>query len=136
VVGAGVVPCSITPTDYLWCGTLGLAGFLGQATAGCFIADFLMASGDTSRRKLVRIAGPTFSQKKGTLSIALLAAAASLLIHFIVGQLIAPLVTGRAARMNPVVIFVGVLALGLSRASINGRSKAHAPQRPASSRLC
>jgi predicted PurR-regulated permease PerM len=156
--------------------------------AVCFITYFLMASGDTFRRKMVRIAGPTFSQKKitiqtldeitqqihlylmvqigtsvlvgvatwlamlglgleraavwgvaaaalnlvpylgsvvitgalamaallqfGTLAMALSAGAASLLIHTVAGQLLTPLVTSRAARMNPVVIFVGVLAWG------------------------
>ena len=32
-----------------------------------FVAFFLLASGDTFRRKMVRIAGPTFGQKKLTL---------------------------------------------------------------------
>lgn len=174
--------------DYLWSGTLGLVGFFAQAMAVCFITYFLMASGDTFRRKMVRIAGPTFSQKKitiqtldeitqqihlylmvqigtsvlvgvatwlamlglgleraavwgvaaaalnlvpylgsvvitgalamaallqfGTLAMALSAGAASLLVHTVAGQLLTPWVTSRAARMNPVVIFVGVLAWG------------------------
>ena len=52
--------------DYLWTGTLGLATFIGQATLVIFIAFFLLASGDTFRRKMVKLAGPTLSQKKIT----------------------------------------------------------------------
>jgi len=174
--------------DYLWSGTLGLVGFVGQAMVVCFITYFLMTSGDTFRRKMVSIAGPTFSKKKitiqaldeitqqihlylmvqigtsvlvgvatwlamlglgleraavwgvaaaalnlvpylgsvvitgalalvallqfGTLTMALLVGVASLAIHTVAGQLLTPWITSRAARMNPVVIFVGVLAFG------------------------
>ena len=52
--------------DYLWTGTLGLAASLGQATMVLFISFFLMASGNTFRRKLVRIVGPTFARRKIT----------------------------------------------------------------------
>ncbi len=55
--------------DYLWSGTLGVAGFAGQAMVVFFIAYFLMASGDSFRRKMVKIAGPTFSKKKITLQL-------------------------------------------------------------------
>ncbi|MDE1949989.1 MAG: AI-2E family transporter [Burkholderiales bacterium] len=174
--------------DYLWSGTLGLAGFVGQATIVGFIAFFLMASGDSFRRKMARIAGPTFSRRKitiqaldqitgqirryllvqvftgvgvgaatwlafrwiglehaavwgvaaavlnfvpylgalavsggaalvgflqfGTLGQALTAGFASLAIHTLSGHLVAPWLTSRASRMNPVAIFVGVLAWG------------------------
>jgi len=174
--------------DHLWTGTLGLAGFIGQATVVCFITYFLMASGNSFRRKMVKIAGPRFSQKKitiqvldeitgqiqryllvqvftsvlvglatwvafawiglahaavwgvaaavlnlvpylgsivlsggaalvgflqfGTLGMALLLGAASMSIHTLSGNLLTPWLTSRASRMNPVVIFVGVLAWG------------------------
>ena len=52
--------------DYLWTGTLGLAASIGQATMVLFIAFFLMASGNTFRRKLVKIVGPTFARRKIT----------------------------------------------------------------------
>ena len=55
--------------DYLWSGTLGLVGLIGQALVVCFITYFLLASGDRFRRKMVRIAGPTLSQKKVTLQV-------------------------------------------------------------------
>ena len=174
--------------DYLWSSTLGLVGFVGQALVVLFVTFFLLASGDSFRRKMVRIAGPTFSRKKvtiqlldeitgqiqrylmvqfltsvlvgvatwlvflwigleraavwgvaaailnmvpylgsiaisgaatlvgflqfGTPGMALLIGGASLGIHTLTGNLITPWLTGRASRMNPVVIFAGVLAWG------------------------
>jgi predicted PurR-regulated permease PerM len=53
--------------DYFWTGTLGLIGLVGQATVVLFLTFFLLASGNTFRRKLVKIAGPTFSEKKVTI---------------------------------------------------------------------
>jgi predicted PurR-regulated permease PerM len=183
-----VEPPRFNIKEHLWTGTLGLAALLGQATMVCFITFFLLASGDSFRRKVVRIAGPTFKQKRvtietldeitgqikryllvqvllscvvgvatwlvfvwiglqqaavwgvlagvlnlvpylgaiaitlgtalvgfvqfGTLDMALLVAGSSFVIHGIVGYLLAPWLTGRASRMNPVVVFVGVLAWG------------------------
>ncbi len=52
--------------DYLWTGTLGLLAFIGQATLVVFIAFFLLASGNSFRRKMVKLAGPRLSQKKIT----------------------------------------------------------------------
>ncbi|HWK85268.1 MAG TPA: AI-2E family transporter [Caldimonas sp.] len=52
--------------DYLWTGTLGVFAFLGQAAIVFFITFFLLASGDTFRRKMVKLAGPRLSQKKIT----------------------------------------------------------------------
>ena len=52
--------------EYLFAGTLHAAAVLGQFTVICFITYFLLASGDTFRRKLVRIAGPTFARQRIT----------------------------------------------------------------------
>ena len=52
--------------DYLWSGTLGLASFIGQVTVVTFLTYFLLLSGDTFRRKLVKIIGRTLSEKKIT----------------------------------------------------------------------
>ena len=52
--------------DYLWTGTLGLVALVGQATVVLFLTFFLLASGDTFRRKMVKIAGPTFTEKRLT----------------------------------------------------------------------
>ena len=174
--------------EHLWTGTLGLATVIGQATMVCFITFFLLASGDSFRRKVVRIAGPTFRQKRitietmdeitgqikryllvqvllscvvgvstwavllwiglqhaavwgilggvlnlipyigaivvtggtalfgfvqfGALDMAFLVGAASFVIHGIVGYVLAPWLTGRTSRMNPVVVFISVLAWG------------------------
>jgi len=174
--------------EYLWSGTLGLVGFIGQAMVVFFVTYFLIASGDSFRRKMVRIAGPTFTQKKitlqaldeiteqihrhlmvqiftsvlvgvatwlafawigleraavwgvaaavlnlvpylgsivitgglalvgflqfGTLGMAALIGGVSLVIHTISGYMLTPWLTSRASRMNPVAIFVGVLAWG------------------------
>ena len=174
--------------DYLWSGTLGVVGLAGQAMVVFFITYFLIASGDSFRRKMVKIAGPTFSKKKITLQLldeitgqiqrylmvqiltsvlvglatwlafawiglehsavwgaaaavlnlvpylgsiaisgaaalvgflqfgapgmALLIGGSSLVIHTLSGNLLTPWLTSRASRMNPVAIFVGVLAWG------------------------
>ncbi|WP_020676815.1 AI-2E family transporter [Geopsychrobacter electrodiphilus] len=55
--------------DYLWMGTKGAVAFAGQLIMVFFLAYFLLASGDTFRRKLVKIAGPTLSRKKITLRV-------------------------------------------------------------------
>ena len=174
--------------DYLWTGTLGLLSMLGQVGTVALITFFLMASGDTFRRKVVKLAGPTLSRKRvtlealnqindqiqrymmvqlftsalvglttwlclwaigleqaavwgmaagvlnlvpyignvivtggsalvgflqfGTLEMALLVASISFAINSIEGFLLTPWLTSRANKMNPVAIFVGVLAWG------------------------
>jgi len=52
--------------EHLWTGTLGLAGLIGQVTVVTFLTYFLLLSGDTFRRKLVKITGRTLSDKKIT----------------------------------------------------------------------
>jgi len=54
---------------YLWAGSVGVMGFLAQATMVIFLVFFLLLNGDTFKRKLVRIAGPSSSNKKITVSI-------------------------------------------------------------------
>jgi predicted PurR-regulated permease PerM len=174
--------------DYLWTGTMGLLAMLGQVGVVALITFFLMASGDTFRRKLMKLAGPTLSRKKvtlqalneihdqiqryllvqiftsgvvgvatwlcflaigleqaavwgiaagvlnlvpylgnviitagsamvgflqfGSLEMAFLVAGISLVINSIEGFLLMPWLTSRASKMNPVAIFVGVLAWG------------------------
>ncbi len=183
-----VEPPRFSIKAYLWHGTLGLAGLVGQALVVLFITFFLLVSGDNFRRKLVRITGPRLSQKKitvqvldeinaqiqrylqvqvftsvlvgvltwlallcfgmehaavwgivaallnlvpyvgsmvtagalalaaflqfGTLGMALAVGGVSLAINTLEGNLLTPWLTGRASRMNPLVIFIGVLAFG------------------------
>ena len=55
--------------DFLRTGTLGAVALAGQATVVLFLVYFLLLSGDTFRRKLVKIAGPTLSKKRITLQV-------------------------------------------------------------------
>jgi predicted PurR-regulated permease PerM len=173
--------------DHLWTGTVGLVGLIGQVVAVTFLTYFLLLSGDTFRRKLVKIAGSAGTQNVtvealdeitaqikryllvqlatsvvvgiatglsfwalglnhaavwgfaggllnlipyigaaaitgaaalvaflqfGEIEKAVYVAGASLLIHTIVGNLLVPWLTSRASRMNPVVVFIGLLAWG------------------------
>lgn len=174
--------------DYLWNGSLGIVGMLGQLGTVTLITFFLMASGDSFRRKLVKLTGPTLSRKKitlqalnqindqiqrymllqlftsalvgavtwlyflamgldhaavwgvaagvlnlvpylgsvvvaagsamvaflqfGTLDMVLLVSGGSMVIHAIIGFLLTPWLTSCANQMNPVAVFVGMLAWG------------------------
>ncbi len=62
-----VEPAHFNVKDYLWSGTMGLLALIGQTTAVIFLTYFLMLSGDSFRRKLIKLAGPTLSKKKITL---------------------------------------------------------------------
>ncbi|MES2263314.1 MAG: AI-2E family transporter [Pseudomonadota bacterium] len=55
--------------DWVWAGSMGLAGFVSQATMVIFLVFFLLLAGDTFKRKLVKLTGPTLSQKKVTVHI-------------------------------------------------------------------
>jgi predicted PurR-regulated permease PerM len=174
--------------EYLWSGTVGLASLIGQAVVVLFIAFFLLTTGDSFRRKMVRITGPTFARKRltvevmdeigaqiqrylmiqvctsvlvgmatwlallwlgleraavwglvaallnlvpylgaivtaggltlvaflqfGSFGMAALIGGTSMLINTLEGNLLTPWLAGRASSMNPLVIFVGVLAFG------------------------
>jgi predicted PurR-regulated permease PerM len=174
--------------DHLWTGTVGLATVIGQAVIVTCLTYFMLISGDTFRRKLVKITGPTLSDKKLTVQaldeinaqmqryllvqlvasvgtgvatgacfalmglnhagvwgvaagvlnlvpyvgpiavtasaalvaflqfgdprMAFMVGGASLVIDTIKGYVIVPWATSKAARMNAVAVFVGVLAFG------------------------
>jgi len=174
--------------NYLLPGTLGAASFLAQFGTVVLVAFFLLAAGNNFRRKMVKLAGPTLSQKKltvhaldeigqqiqrylqvqvftsalvgiatwaaflwigvehaavwgaltfvlnfipylgslvaggaatlfgfsqfGSIETALLIGGVTLFINSLEGYLLTPWLTGKAARMNPVAVFVGVLAWG------------------------
>ena len=59
----------INVKDYLLIGTLGVFGAAAQTGIVLFLAYFLLVSGDTFRRKLLRITGSTLSKKKITLHV-------------------------------------------------------------------
>lgn len=174
--------------DYLLANTPAMLSALGQATVVVFITFFLLVAGDTFRRKLVKLAGPTFTQKKitvqaldeitdqvqrylrvqvlislvvgiatglaywavgleyaavwgvlamllnfipylgsavltagsglagfvqfGDLDMGLLVGAISVILHTISGNLLTPWLTSRTSRINPVIVFIGVLVFG------------------------
>jgi predicted PurR-regulated permease PerM len=174
--------------DYLLWGSIGLATAIGQLVLILFLVYFLLASGDLYRRKLVRIAGPSLTEKKitvqilseintqieafllvqvftsgivavctwlafrwiglqqaavwgilagvfnsipyfgpvivtggtafagflqfGTIRMAVLVAGVSLVITSLEGFLLTPWLTSRAARMNAVAVFIGLLFWG------------------------
>ena len=52
--------------DYLWTSLPAMAASIGQATVVIFLTFFLLASGDTFRRKVVRLAGPTLARRRIT----------------------------------------------------------------------
>jgi predicted PurR-regulated permease PerM len=54
---------------YLTWGSAGAIAFAGEATLVVFFVFFLLASGDLVKRKLVKIAGPSFEKKKITVQI-------------------------------------------------------------------
>ncbi|VTU27506.1 Transport of quorum-sensing signal protein [Variovorax sp. SRS16] len=55
--------------DYLWTGTVGLLNAAGQLTLIAFLTYFSLGSGDTFRRKLVKITGPSLQKKKITVHV-------------------------------------------------------------------
>lgn len=55
--------------DYLWMGTKGVIGLAAQLGMVLFLAFFILVSGDRFRRKTVRLAGPTLTNKKITLQV-------------------------------------------------------------------
>lgn len=55
--------------DYLVSGTLGLLTAIGQLTLIAFLTYFALCSGDTFRRKLVRMAGPSLQKKRITVKV-------------------------------------------------------------------
>jgi predicted PurR-regulated permease PerM len=55
--------------DFLWTGSKGALGALGQAAMVLFLTFFLLVGGDTFKRKLVRLTGPSLSSKKITVQI-------------------------------------------------------------------
>jgi predicted PurR-regulated permease PerM len=55
--------------DWFWAGSMSAVGFIGQATMVIFLVFFLLLSGDSFKRKLVKITGPSLSSKKITVHI-------------------------------------------------------------------
>lgn len=97
--------------DYLWPGTIGLIALMGQAAVVVFLTYFLMLSGDTFRRKLVKLAGPSLSSKKITLQA--LQEITGQIQRYLQVQLLTSALVG-------VLTFFALLALGLDNAAVWG----------------
>ena len=106
-----VEPSRFNIRDYLWTGTVGLVAFLGQATVVVFLTYFLMLSGDTFRRKLVKLAGPRLSSKKITLQA----------LHEITGQIQRYLqVQLFISALVGLLTWLALLAIGLDNPAVWG----------------
>ena len=55
--------------DYVLSGTVGLLAAAGQLTLVAFLTYFALCSGDTFRRKLIKITGPSLQKKKITVHV-------------------------------------------------------------------
>ncbi len=55
--------------DFLMAGSMGMFGFISQAATVFILVFFLLLAGDTFKRKLVRLTGPSLSEKKITVHI-------------------------------------------------------------------
>lgn len=97
--------------DYLWSGTLGLASLIGQVTVVTFLTYFLLLSGDTFRRKLVKITGRTLSDKK--ITVQALDEIHGQIQRYLLVQLFASLLVG-------VTTGLAFWALGLEHAAVWG----------------
>ncbi|MHB8882434.1 MAG: AI-2E family transporter [Thermodesulfovibrionales bacterium] len=97
--------------DYLWMGTKSAVGFTGQLVMVLFLAYFMLVSGDTFRRKLVKITGPTLSKKKITLTV--LNEITDQIQRFMLVQIFTSLLVG-------VVTWLAFLWIGLEHAAIWG----------------
>ena len=62
-------PSAFKVGNFLWAGSMGAVGYIVQATMVIFLVFFLLLSGDTYKRKLVRLTGPSLSSKKITVQI-------------------------------------------------------------------
>jgi len=97
--------------EYLWMGTKGAVGFAGQLTMVLFLAYFMLVSGDTFRRKLVKITGPTLSKKKITLKV--LDEITAQIQRYLLVQIFTSILVG-------VVTWLAFLWIGLEHAAIWG----------------
>lgn len=56
-------------SSWLWASSVGALAFAGQVTIVIFLVFFLLVSGDIFKRKLVKLTGPSLSDKKITVNI-------------------------------------------------------------------
>ena len=96
---------------YVLSGTLGALAFLGQLTIVFFVSLFLLSSGNSFRRKMVKLAGPKLSQKKVTIET--LDEITEQIQRYLLVQLGVSVLVGVAT-------WLAFLAIGLDQAAIWG----------------
>ena len=62
-------PPTVRVSDLVLAGSRGVLGLVGEVIVVLFLVFFLLLSGDTFKRKLVKLTGPSFSSKKITVHI-------------------------------------------------------------------
>ncbi|KQV50710.1 permease [Pelomonas sp. Root1217] len=97
--------------DYLWSGTVGLLASLGQVMVVVFVAFFLLAAGDSFRRKLAHLAGPTFAKRR--LTVQTLDEIGDQIQRYLLVQLFTSAVVG-------VTIWLAFMAVGVEHAAVWG----------------
>ncbi len=97
--------------EYMWSGTLSVATSIGQLLAVIFITYFLLASGNSFRRKMVKIAGPTFAQKRITVQV--LDEIATQIHKYLLVQVFTSVLVG-------LVTWLSFMAIGLQHAAVWG----------------
>jgi predicted PurR-regulated permease PerM len=84
--------------EHLWNGTLGLLSAIGQAIVVTFLTYFLLLSGDTFRRKLVKISGDTLTEKK--ITVQALDEITSQIQRYLLVQLVTSVIVGVATGLS------------------------------------
>ena len=106
-----IEPVRFDLKSYLWSGGIGLAALIGQTMVVIFLTYFLMLSGDTFRRKMLKLAGPNLSDKKITLQA--LHEVADQIQRYLQVQVLTSVVVG-------VLTWLALMALGLDNAAVWG----------------
>jgi len=106
-----IEPARFDIKSYLWTGGIGLAALIGQTMVVIFLTYFLMLSGDTFRRKMLKLAGPNLSDKKITLQA--LHEVADQIQRYLQVQVLTSVVVG-------VLTWLALMALGLDNAAVWG----------------
>jgi predicted PurR-regulated permease PerM len=106
-----VVKPSFNIQDYLFTGTMRAAEAVAQAIVVAFITYFLLAAGDIFRRKLARIAGPSFGKRK--ITVQALDEITEQVQRYLLVQLLTSVVVGVATAL-------AFWALGFNNAAVWG----------------
>ena len=106
-----IVKPAFNVQDYLFAGTMHAAQAAAQAVVVAFITYFLLAAGDTFRRKLARIAGPNFAKRK--ITVQALDEITEQIQRYLLVQLLTSVVVGVATAL-------AFWALGVNNAAVWG----------------